>query len=717
MSPPMLLSLDDAAQSLGLSRRALSQSVSALNLKTQRGTDRRAYLAVSDVERIQAFRAGETKNNPMYQGSITYINAPQPQMMPRNYKSYIKEGYKSDPTLYKSVNYIITNGAAIPPLLYTDATMKKTIDTHPLLDLLETPNNEQSGVDYREAVIGYLLIAGNSFQFASRVTRKNGPPDELWTLPPDLVHPVLERPRGISGYNFDNFQEKDNPIPPENIRHDKFWGGDDPIWGISPVEPAAIMIDMNLASRKWNLSVLQNGGRMDGAWVVPTPMGLNERNQTEQKIHGKYRGYSNAGKAPVMDAGMTFVPTAYTPTELDWLESVRRNEGGIANTVNIPPQLIGDTSATTYNNMGEAKAASYTEEIFPVLDRIYAGWRRWLVPMYPDLKSAYLYYDKETVEVVQQVIQAQKAAQADRAVKAYLAGIIMLDQANVLMGLPPLPKGQGKVYRMGAVLIPADEIMKYAEQSMTTPAAPPMPVPEPIPTTLPPGTQPAAPTQEQPSSQPGKKPTNEATPPEQEKEPSAQQGRGKQPVKASPSLGEVRSFGREPGPAHRERETVHHSRKQADTITHLLWECDAGACAFCLENDGILIAVDDSFPNGCSGPDDSHRWCKCQAYELSIPDDTEDSTISRMSIAALAAAFGVGLIASRHDQDVQEQEQEDVQEDEDDGEKAAVAAYLASKQAQEIPDETPEQHMIPGLVSLYDRDKKAYKALLRGKTA
>src|SRR5216684_2472378 len=370
---PADLTLDDASQQLGMSRRQLSGSITLLGLKTTRGTDRRAYLSASDVQRIQALRNGtDSKSNPMYggAGSITYASAPQPQMLPRSYKSFAKEGYRSDPTLFKSISYIITNGAAIPPKLYSDATMKTEIEKHPLLDKLEEPNNEQSGVDYREAVIGYLLIAGNSFQYALRAS-KSGPPDELWTLPPDLTHPVEQKPRGIIGYDFDNFDDKNKRIPPELIRHDKFWAPDDPTFGMSPIEPAAIMIDMNLAARKWNLATLQNSGRMPGVFKAPLPMGFNERQSLEKTVNGKYGGPANAGKYPVMDAGLDFVPTGYTPTELDWLESVRRNEGGIANTVNIPPQLIGDTSASTYNNMDAAKGASYTEEIFPVLDRIY----------------------------------------------------------------------------------------------------------------------------------------------------------------------------------------------------------------------------------------------------------------------------------------------------------------------------------------------------------
>ena len=67
----------------------------------------------------------------------------------------------------------------------------------------------------------------------------------------------------------------------------------------------------------------------------------------------------------------------------------------------------------------------------------------------------------------------------------------MLDEARELAGLPPMPNGAGKVFRLGAVLVPADKLMDYAEQSLTTPAAPPAALPEPI--QLPPEQQPSPP--------------------------------------------------------------------------------------------------------------------------------------------------------------------------------------------------------------------------------
>lgn len=427
----------------------------------------------------------QQKVNPQYAGMTVIDGMTQPRSMPRNYRSYAKEGYGANDTLYKVVNYAITNGAAIPPVLFTDETMTKRIEKHPLLDKLKRPNPEMTGVFLRKAVIGYFLISGNSFLYMNRVA-KSGPPDELWTLPPDKVRPIPDEKRGIIGYEYDDWSKEKNPIPPQLIGHLRSWNPEDPFFGMSPVQVAAILVDQQTDARKWNLSLFQNFLKPPGAWTTEALLSPNERRKLEERVNEKMAGYRNAGKAPVLDGALKWQSSAVPPSEMDWINSMKFNAGAIANIYNMPPQLIGDTSSTTYDNFEQAEVVSYTEFIFPVLDDFYGVLNMWLVPLYPDLcdakgvPTAFLYYDKETVEVIQKVLQAKKDAQAQRGGTGFIQGTMMLDEARELQGLPPLPGGAGKVFRVGAILIPADKIMDYAEQSLTTPAAPPMPQPEPL---------------------------------------------------------------------------------------------------------------------------------------------------------------------------------------------------------------------------------------------
>jgi HK97 family phage portal protein len=428
----------------------------------------------------------EEKFNPTYSGTPYIYNTPQEKRMEKNYRNFAREGYQDNDTIYKCISYIARNGSAIQPILYKDETMEKTIDSHPVLDLLKKPNNEQSGVAYREALISYKLLSGNAFQYVLR-TNSNQPPNEMWTLRPDQTKIVLQSPRGIIGYKYDSLGSM--LISPTEIGHTKYWHPiSEDMFGMSPLEAAAIFADQSIAAKKWNLALLQNMARPAGAWTIPTVLSPNDRNTLENKLNQKFTGSRNAGKAPVLDAGLSWTSIGLQPAQMDWLAGIQYNAAAIANIYNISPQLIGDTSSTTYENMQQAKVASYTEAIFPELDDLYALWNTWLLPMYKDLKKAYLYYDKESVEVIQEMIQAQKDAISERATKMWMSGECTLNEARELAGLPTTPGGD--VFRLGTVLVRADELDKYAEQSLTKLA------PEPI---LPDPEQPSqAPPQKQP---------------------------------------------------------------------------------------------------------------------------------------------------------------------------------------------------------------------------
>jgi HK97 family phage portal protein len=523
-----------------------------------------------------AFRR-EQKANPIYQGMTMIDGMTQPRSMPRNYKSYSREGYGGNDTLYKVINYAITNGAAIPPVLFTDKTMSKRIEKHPILDKLERPNPEMTGVFFRKAVIGYFLISGNCFMYMNRVA-KNGPPDELWTLPPDRVRPIPDQNRGIIGYEYEDWPKERNPIPPQLIGHLRTWNPEDPFFGMSPVQVAAIMIDQQTDARKWNLSLFQNFLKPPGAWTTTALLSPNERSKLEARINEKMAGFRNAGKVPLLDGALKFEPSAVNPSEMDWINSLKFNAGSIANIYNMPPQLIGDTSSTTYDNFEQAEVVSYTEFIFPALDDFYGLLNMWQVPLYPDLANsgAYLYYDKETVEVVQKVIQAQKDAQADRANKMWLSGLATQNEARELASLPTSPGGN--VYRIGLVLVPADKLQEYAEQSLTAPAGPPMPQAEPL-------DVPAQPLQ-----------GNES---ENEQKPSADENKARK--WATPDTAWI--------PEDLD-ERLDDYKDQG--VTHVTWRLgkNPNVCPQCKKNNGVTVALGQPFPSGALLPQ-QHPNCDC----------------------------------------------------------------------------------------------------------
>ncbi len=91
---------------------------------------------------------------------IAFQSAGRPVWTPRNYAALAREGYAGNAIAYRCIRLIAEASASVPWLLYDGAA---EIDEHPLLSLLARPNRGQAGADFREALSGYLLTAGNAY--------------------------------------------------------------------------------------------------------------------------------------------------------------------------------------------------------------------------------------------------------------------------------------------------------------------------------------------------------------------------------------------------------------------------------------------------------------------------------------------------------------------------------------------------------------------------
>ncbi len=524
----------------------------------------------------------EHKANPafmQYESSLGYSTLPQPVRMQANPKAFMKEGYRRNDTVHKCVSYIARNAAGVRLALYTDATKKREITSHPLLDLLSKPNKDMSGNDYVESVCAYTLLIGNSYQYALQLAG-NEPPEELWVLRPDLIE-IVPGTRGILRYNF---QIKEPPVQfsPELIGHTKFWNPDDDHYGLSPVEVAGIFVDMNLAYRKWNLALTSNMAQPPGAWTTPALLGKKERDILEQNVNQKYNGFKNAGKAPVLDGGLKYESYAVPPAQMNFLEGQGYNAVSVANIYNLAPQVVGDTASSTYDNMEQAVYGSYTEAIFPLMDKVSGTWNRWLVPLYPDLKAsgAVIGYDKQSVETIQKVMQAQESAKAERWTKIWLAGGCTLTEYRDKIGLPA-PKLGGDSYRIKDILIAEADLEKYAEQCLTAPATQTLPVPEGTPP--PPGT------------------TVEGS---LAKPPALPAGKPK-PKKSLDTEGVYQPDDLE----------ARLAAYEAQGVISLTWHSDKNACDICLPNNGITVPLGQPFPSGHILPQ-AHPHCQCEVTPI-----------------------------------------------------------------------------------------------------
>jgi HK97 family phage portal protein len=336
--------------------------------------------------------------------ALSWDKLGQPVNTPANYLAFSKEGYNKNAIVYRCINMIATNAAGIEWEVYKGKT---ELENHPLKTLLSRPNPMQGQSSFFENLVGYFKISGN-FYVEAVSANPNKPPNELWTLRPDLMK-IVPNALGYAGkYVFKTgAQEKVWEVDPvtmqANILHGKTFNPIDIWYGMSPLEAAMMGVDQYNQSNRWNLSLLQNMAAPSGILKVATndvnPTGSLSNEQFQRlrnEFENSYSGSRNSGKPLILEGGVDWQSISLSPKEMDWINSREVTALDIMNVYGVPAQLLG-YGESTYSNYGEAREALYEETILPLMDFLKTELNNWLAPRYGDVV---LDYDKDDIEVL-----------------------------------------------------------------------------------------------------------------------------------------------------------------------------------------------------------------------------------------------------------------------------------------------------------------------------
>src|SRR6266487_3329300 len=383
--------------------------------------------------RNRSTRQYSEKDNPNIAVVVANQGVGTPAMMPRNMRAYIQEGYRGNDTVFVVVQAIARAGAGIKWKHYTDKAKKKEIANSDLLTLWDMPAPKTSGSQFREAMLAYYCLTGNSYILGINARQSPaGTFDELYNLRPDLTK-IKADENGPMYYEFGNFSPPRRYADPF-VMHNKLFAGNDDIYGLSPVEVAAMLVDIQKAGQKWNLGLLSNMARPGGAWVTDALLGDTEYKGLKEEIRKKFAGPRNAGETAILHGGVKWQSMSMSPYELDWLESDTKGDRDIAGIFfNFPLFLLG-LADSTYTNQEEARYALYTEIDFPILDTFQDSTNMWLTPRY----GGYLGYDQEDVEAIQKRLQEAKGQASDRATAEFAASTATFLEAREIQGRPKL---------------------------------------------------------------------------------------------------------------------------------------------------------------------------------------------------------------------------------------------------------------------------------------
>jgi HK97 family phage portal protein len=350
----------------------------------------------------------------------------------RDVVSLSKTGFLGNPMGFRAVK-LISEAAAALPLVLQDQGCR--YESHPILDLIRRPNQVQGRAELFEAIYGHLLLSGNAYVEA--VPGGGKLPGELHVLRSDRMSVVPGADGWPAAYDYTVGGRKHRFAMGEGqqpICHLKTFHPQDDHYGFSPLQAAAVAIDVHSSASAWSKALLDNAARPSGAIVYKGADGQAQlstdqydRLVSEMEMH--HQGARNAGRPMLLEGGLDWKPMGFSPSDMEFQQTKDAAGREIATAFGVPPMLMGIPGDATYSNYQEANRAFYRLTVLPLVARVTAGISHWLsefsgevIELRPDLDQI------SALAIERDQLWARVGA----------AEFLTPSEKRALLGLPPL---------------------------------------------------------------------------------------------------------------------------------------------------------------------------------------------------------------------------------------------------------------------------------------
>lgn len=245
------------------------------------------------------------------------------------------------------------------------------IENHPLLNLLDKPNEEMMGNTfwklasiYRDTT-GFALIkkVGNEAVF-----KENQKIKSLELINSQGVTINYEDNKIKSFTVIDEITGKS-----ETLLFDQciYWVNPNPrksSEGISLLRAGLYSIDTDNELNKYQNAVIKNGGMVDSVFSFKNTLSKEQLDNLKDTYKEEYSEAQNAGRPLFLGGDTTYEKLGLTPAELSYMESRRMMIDDMVVVTGVPKSLLGITSGDTFANAEIAYKIFLRETVKPIIE-------------------------------------------------------------------------------------------------------------------------------------------------------------------------------------------------------------------------------------------------------------------------------------------------------------------------------------------------------------
>jgi HK97 family phage portal protein len=263
--------------------------------------------------------------------------------------------------------------------------------THASIRILDRPNWYTTRYRLFETTVHDMAIYGHAFWIK---VRKGSDVDSLIPVPPSRV--AVAGDLYPTAYRYTDNGNREIDLPPTEVVHFRYYDPIDGLRGVSPLETLKAVVTEARASAAARLAFWSNGAKLGGIIQRPREAGkwsVEARERFRTQFAENYTGARNAGRYPVLEEGMTFVPVVSTMVDAESVATQKLSREEVARAYHIPLPMVGILEHATFSNIEQQHKHLYQDCLGPWLEMLSQELELQYMPEFAGADRRYLEFN------------------------------------------------------------------------------------------------------------------------------------------------------------------------------------------------------------------------------------------------------------------------------------------------------------------------------------
>lgn len=306
--------------------------------------------------------------------------------------------------------------------------------SHPAIDLLNNPNDMNSGFEFREATWQHLELTGETFWI---LNMDRGFPTAMWYVRPDRMEPVHAPDGMLLGWMYTGPSGEQVPFKADEVILEKYPDPLDPFRGAGPVASILPNIQQQRYATEYQRNVFLNGADPGGVITVPHALTDREYDELIERWRESHRGVARAGHVGVLEDGMNYAPTGRANKDMDYVELRLTNRDEMREAWRVHKAMLGTSDDVNRANAQTAEEVFIAWSILPRLNRRRDTLNSKLLPLFGSTGTGVEFDYDDPSPVNAENAAAEMVAKAQAFAQLVQAGVDPHDALETV-GLPDM---------------------------------------------------------------------------------------------------------------------------------------------------------------------------------------------------------------------------------------------------------------------------------------